>query len=363
MNASLSPEQVHLLPPQPVEETKKVPTRWIVSKRHDLTFFVFSCVLVWIFYGLYSVARSWGWFWRGDSILITYFLFTAFFDHPHIFQTFSRTHADKSVFNQRRGLFTWGIAAFIVVGFGIAALGLEAELIVFAALFGTWHIIRQHAGLIKAYKNLNADTLPIDNWLDFSMFYVGMFACLFHDYGDLHGPIPIYGDLSARFPSIPGEWGQWGWNVFLLLFTLWGARQTWRVMEGRSINWPKVLLMAAALSTHYFVFFAAAVPFLVAEALETVYHDVQYQGWIAHFQQKRFPNVKRVALKWFGVAMCYGILVGTIEVYGLMNRGWAMWVFIPFTMIVLWHYVVDGLIWRFREDAELRALLFSKPKS
>jgi hypothetical protein len=24
-------------------------------------------------------------------------------------------------------------------------------------------------------------------------------------------------------------------------------------------------------------------------------------------------------------------------------------------MIVLWHYLVDGMIWRFREDAELRA--------
>jgi hypothetical protein len=33
-----------------------------------------------------------------------------------------------------------------------------------------------------------------------------------------------------------------------------------------------------------------------------------------------------------------------------------MWLFIPFTMIVLFHYFVDGLIWRVRDDPSLRQL-------
>jgi hypothetical protein len=69
--------------------------------------------------------------------------------------------------------------------------------------------------------------------------------------------------------------------------------------------------------------------------------------------------VKRIALKWFAMAMLYGIVVGVIETYGLMQRGWAMWLFVPFTMVVLFHYYVDGLIWRFRECPELRSLLTS----
>ncbi|MCS6859232.1 MAG: hypothetical protein NZT92_02790 [Abditibacteriales bacterium] len=339
------------------------PFRWLVSRRYDLFFFIGSCALTFVFYGVYRVAHHFGFFLRGDSILITYFLFTAFFDHPHIFQTFSRTHYDTDEFNKRRTLYTWGVAAFILVGFVVTALNGEAHLIVFAALFGTWHIIRQHAGLLKAYKILNRDMEPIDNWLDGLTFYVGMFACLLNDYSDVRGPIVIYRDLRAQFPSLPAHFGEMVWSVFLVLLMLFGARQAWRAMEGKPLNVPKLLLMAAALTTHYFVFFATATPFLVAEALETVYHDVQYQGWIMHYQRQRFANVKGVVLKWFAVAMLYGIVVGIIETFGLMRRGWAMWLFVPFTMLVIFHYYVDGLVWRFREYPELRAMLFSRTSS
>ncbi|HEX8551774.1 MAG TPA: hypothetical protein VF681_09490 [Abditibacteriaceae bacterium] len=334
--------------------------RWIVSKRYDLTWFIGSCVLTWIFFAIYRAATVGGWAPRGDSILVTYFIFTAFFDHPHIFQMFSRTHFDKEQFAKRRTLYTWGLAGFIAVGFVVVALGLEAQLIVFAAIYGTWHIIKQHMGLIRAYKIINDDLHPIDNWLDSATFYIGMFACLFNDYSDVHGPVVIYRELRAAFPSFPLPIGEWMWSTFLILLVLLGARQTWRAAEGKLINWPKLLLMTAALSTHYFVFFATATPFLVAEALETAYHDAQYHGWMMHFQRKQFPNVKRVALKWMAVALVYGAVVGTIEILGLASRGVWLWVFVPFSMLVIYHYYVDGLIWRFREDPELRKRLFAK---
>ncbi|MCS6775184.1 MAG: hypothetical protein RMJ43_13460 [Chloroherpetonaceae bacterium] len=328
-----------------------------MSARYDLGFFICSGVLTFVFYGVYRLAHHMGFLLHGDSILITYFFFTAFFDHPHIFQTFSRTHYDGAEFARRPGLYTWGLGAFLAAGLVITALGWEARLIVFAAIYGTWHIIRQHAGFLKIYKRLNDDTDPLDDWIDFATFYTGMFACLLNDYADIRGPVVIYRDLQATFPSLPADIGEVGWGAFLVLLMVFGARQVWRVMQGRSINVPKVLLMAAALSTHYFVFFATATPFLVAEALETAYHDVQYQGWMWHYQRRRFPGVRHVALKWLAVGMLYGLVVGVIETYGLMQRGWAMWLFVPFTMVVLFHYYVDGLIWRFRECPELRPLI------
>src|SRR4028118_1431746 len=90
--------------------------RWIVGPRYDLFFFIGSCLLTFAFYGLYRVAHHFGFFLRGDSILITYFLFTAFFDHPHIFQTFSRTHLDRTELARRRRVYTWGPAASIGAG-------------------------------------------------------------------------------------------------------------------------------------------------------------------------------------------------------------------------------------------------------
>lgn len=329
--------------------------RWIVSPRYDLFFFTGSAVVTFLFYGLYTQAHRAGWFLGGDNILVTYFVFTALFDHPHIFQTLSRTHGDRVEFERRRTMHTWGLGLFLAAGALVALLGLEKELIVVAAVFGTWHIIRQHSGFLRLYKGINNDRAPIDNWLDFGAFYTGAFACLINDYSGPRSTIQIYGSLAVHVPSLPGWCGEFLWAVFLVLLVALGFRQVWRVATGQSVNYPKLLLMAAALTTHWFVFFATATPFLVAEALETAYHDIQYQGWILHYQRRRF-QMRSLMLRWGLAALAYGLLAGSIEIFGLMRPGYS-WVFIPFTMLVIWHYYIDGRIWRFSQDPELRDLV------
>lgn len=331
--------------------------RWIVSHRYDLWFFIGSCGLTLVFLGIYHLAQHFNFGVQGDAILITYFIFTAFFDQPHIFQTFSRTHFDSIEFKKRKNLHTWGLLSLIAIGFLVTGLGKEADLIVFAAIFGSYHIIRQHYGFLKAYKNLNHDRDRIDDWLDFGTFYTGMFACFFNDYTEIGGSVVIYKDLQSYFPDLPPIFVETTWSLFLIFLFLFVARQIQRLINGQPLNLPKILLLTAALSTHYLVYFATATPFLVAEALETAYHDVQYQGWMMHYQTQRFPNIKNIALKWFAAAMVYGLVVGVIEIFGLSDRGWGMWLFIPFTMIVIYHYFVDGIIWKFSKQPELRPML------
>jgi len=338
------------------------PVRWIVSPGYDLTFFIGSCALTFVFYGIWMAAQRMGVAPGMDSVLLTYFVFTALLDHPHIFQTFARTHADRGEFDRHRWLHTTGLVLFVLAGFVIMAVGGEAWLIVGAAVIGTWHIIRQHWGFLKIYKGLNNDRAPLDNWLDGLTYFTGMFACFFQDWGGLRGPIVVYGSIKVNAPSLPAGWGEAVWSLFLVLLVVFGFRQVQRAALGLPVNIPKLLLMGSALTTHWFVFFATATPFLVAEALETAYHDVQYQGWMMRFQKIRFPQVRRVALKWGLAALGYGLLVGTVEVLGLMRPGsWAMWCFVPFTMVVLWHYVVDGVIWRMRVDPSLRDMLAAPP--
>lgn len=347
-------------------ETKIAPTtpllskQWIVSPRYDLFFFIGSCVFTLFFFGLFRIAHHFDFVLRGDSILITYFVFTAIFDHPHIFQTFSRTHLDGQEFQKRKFTHTYILLGFILVGFVITYLGYEGELIVFASLFGSYHIIRQHYGFLRAYKGLNRDTEEIDNWIDYGLFYTGMFSCFFNDYTDIKGPVVVYKDLLAKFPSFPPDIVGIIGLCFLVLALIFVIRQLWRVANGKSLNVPKILLLISALSTHYFVFFFSATPFLVAEALETVYHDIQYQGWVMRYQERRFPYIKKVVLKWLGLSLMYGLLVGIIEIAGLMYRGWAIYLFVPFTMIVIYHYYVDGLIWKFGKEPELRKIMFEK---
>lgn len=338
-------------------------TGWLVGPRYDLVFFIGSGTATLLFYGIYRLAIHWGYPVNAESVLITYFIFTAVFDHPHIFQTFSRTHYDADEFAKRRILYTWGLAAFIAMGLILTALNFTGYLIVFASIFGSWHIIRQHSGFLKAYKVRNGDTLPLDNLLDSAVFYTGMFACFFNDYSEPAGMTNVYGKLAVRFPNLPVETGEVLWDLFLVLLFLFFLRQIQRVRRGEGVNLPKLLLMTSAIGVHYFVYFATATPFLVAEALETASHNVQYQGWIMHYQKKRFPGVRRVALKWFLVSMAYGIVVGVVEIFGLLDQAWAVWLMVPFAMVVLFHYFVDGLVWRFRHYPELGRLLFSRSGS
>ncbi len=333
---------------------------WIVSSRYDGFFFIGSCVFTLFFLGIFMWAETQNLAPHGDSVIVTYFIFSAIFDQPHIFQTFSRTHADKEEFEERKNMHTWGLAGFIVVGLILTGMGFERELIVFAAFFGSWHIIRQHSGFLKAYKGINKDFDKLDDYLDTGLFYSGMFACFFREYGDIESPVVIYKKLTADFPYLPPQITEIVWSIFIFFLIAFSLRQVWRFYKCKPINIPKILFLVAALSTHYFVFFLTALPFLVAESLETVYHNIQYQGFVMHYQRKRFSHIKNVALKWFGVAMIYGFVVGIIEIIGLITNGWAKWIFVPFTMIVIYHYYIDGLIWKFGKNPELRKLLFDK---
>ncbi|MCC5945407.1 MAG: hypothetical protein JJT94_10755 [Bernardetiaceae bacterium] len=334
---------------------------WIVSPRYDLLYFIGSCVVTLFFLAIYLLLDTYNLAPRGETVLVTYFIFTAIFDHPHIFQMFSRTHYDKEERARRPFLYSWGIVLFIVIGLICMFFGLESELIVLAAFFGSWHVIRQHSGFLKAYKGINKDYLKIDKYLDNCLFYTGMFACFFRDYTDIKSPIEVYKNLQAHFPYLPVEIAQWLWSIFLVCLVLFVFRQIWHIYKGHGINLPKILFLTAALGTHYFVFFWTAVPFLIAEALETAYHNIQYQGFMMHYQRRRFPKVKKIATKWFAVAMLYGLLVGVIEVISLMNHdNMLKFLFVPFSMLVLYHYYVDGLIWKFGKDPELRQAIFDK---
>ena len=344
----------------PLPHCTPAQTRWLVSPAYDGFFFIGSAALALVFLGIYHAARMSGWLQGPQSVLFTYFLFTAFFDHPHIFQTFSRTHADRAEFARHRGWHTWGLTGFVACGVALSAAGFDREIIVFTAVYGSWHVIRQHAGFLKIYKGLNRDTRPLDNVLDGLVFYVGMFAFLLRDRAGLGQTAVLYGEQDAWFPGVP----EWLVDVTMTAFWLSAAafvvRQlwSWRVRRRRP-NLPKLLLLGAALSTHYLVFVATATPFLVAEATETIYHDVQYHGWMTHYQRRRFRTRQAVA-RWAKMALVYGVIVGTIEILGLVHREWS-WLFVPFAMVVVYHYFVDGMIWRFGEDSGLRRDLFDEP--
>ncbi len=333
--------------------------RWLVSPRYDLFFFIGSCVITWIFLGLYHLIEHLGVSIGPSRILITYFIYTALFDQPHIFQTFARTHADTTEYKRRKPLHTWGLLAFVIAGVVLSIANLERELIIFAAIYGSWHIIRQHWGFLRIYKALNRDMQYIDNVVDGLMFYTGMAAFILYDYVENPPQTVIYGDLWAPFPSAPEWLGQLAWYAFMIALALFVIRQLTRLSRGESLNLPKLIFLTAAMGTHGLVFFFTATPFLVAEALETSYHNVQYQGFMMHFQRKRLGA--HLVKRWLLAALSYGLIIGALEVLALYQRSLA-WLFAPFSMVVIYHYYVDGKIWKMRESPELREALLAQPQ-
>jgi hypothetical protein len=339
---------------------RRPPVRWIVSPAYDLGFFVLSASATFALWGLYELLVAAGHAPDGSAVLITYLAFSGLLDLPHVFQTFSRTHRDPAEFARRRRLYTVGLPLLVAAGCALHAGGFERELVTVLALYGSWHVIRQHVGLARLYAMLNERPSAFDRALDEAMLVVGMGACVLRNYTDARAfgiePVPVYGSLTAPFPMVPIAVADAVMVVAGLLLLVFVFRQAQRVRRGEPLNLPKLLLVGTALATHLGIFVFAAVPFLVAEALETAYHDVQYLGWMAHYQRRRFPAASRAAAKWLGAGLLYGALAGTLEGVGLADRAWA-WLFAPFAMLTLFHYYIDGKIWRTREAPELRELL------
>lgn len=339
-------------------------TRWLVSARYDLSFFVLSGLLCFAFWGLYELLKVWGFHPTGQSVLLTYFIFTACLDLPHIFQTFSRTHADPDEFRRHPHLYTWGLALFLLCGFLFVPTGLEPWAIGWVSLYGSWHIVRQHHGIIRLYHGLNEPQRHGDHRLDSWCIQISLLACVVYDYVELSDeplvPLTVFGSHFGWFPVIPEEWGNLAIALGWMAVGLIVLRQLHLASQGQPLNLPKLLVMGMALLTHFCIFVVAVVPFLVAGALETAYHNVQYHAFVAVYQQRRFPQIRHVALRWLGAALLYGLIAGTIEVLGY-TQALFYWLFAPFSMLTLFHYWIDGRIWRFSQAPELKVLFQASP--
>jgi hypothetical protein len=339
---------------------KYIQCRWLVSARYDLSFFILSCSLCFAFLFLYEALVYWGFSFKGEALLITYGLYTMLFDHPHIFQTFSRTHMDEIEFARRKWFHIGLPLLYVFLGLVVTWAEYGNELLVFAALYGSWHIIRQHWGFLKAYQIRNADVDVVDQGVDALLFYSGMFCCFFSDYAEDNGPVYIFGDHFVLFPHLPAEISEVLWALFWLSLVVFALRQIQRLQEGQAINLPKLLFLGAALGSHMTIFMATSTTFMVAEAIETSYHNVQYQGWMMHYQKKRFPALKNMTKQWLCMSLIYGGLMGSLEMLSLFeSQLWAKWLYVIPAMLVIYHYTIDGYVWRFRSSPEL-GVLFAK---
>jgi hypothetical protein len=351
--------------------TVAVPTpiraRWIVSERTDLVWFTLGgAAAAYAFWALWRFAHV--------PLLVLVAIWAIVFDETHGFATISRTYLDAQE-RARRGRWLWGsLAFFLAVGPVLIFLGLGEGLEFVTILWGYFHIYRQHYGFLMMYKKKNRDLKPEDNRLD-KIFFTAAFYYPFLTY-------PLHNADAARllpFPIPPrlAEIYEHALLLSLLVTTLaYAVRQGKKWRAGLPLNWPKQVLLAAAVPIN-FVLFRSTMPLVGVYAAVTIYHNIQYHRLVWFYNQNKYgteateaPQYGLAALinsRWLAyvaVAALYAVLTDVVPRFllrptlgpiheNLRNQ----FIFSFFAAPGLLHYWIDGHIWKIRSDPTLRTYL------
>lgn len=344
-----------------MSETKAIKSNWIVSKRFDLIFFICPVVmtpLLFLFYLAIKDALGLG---PTEASTLIYAFFLLAFDQAHIFQTFSRSHLDPIEFKRHRMRHI--IAPVLIIGLGPLYwwLGYSDTIYFVFIYYGMWHIWRQNMGFLKVYRALHKDYAPIDTRIDMSFYQLLFWSSLLPDLMEqIHTIIPILdlGDFADAARILL-------YSAMAVATLSFYARQIYRHHKGMGVNIPKVLFVTMT-GAHYFLLYGVLDSFFILTsylfvALDTLYHDIQYQGWMTTFQKRRFPEKKKLVSKWLTMSYAYAFFVFFFFIAKKFSPGPIFDLLqLMIVLVVFYHYYVDGIIWRFRESLELQALFTKK---
>jgi hypothetical protein len=340
---------------------------WIVSERADLLWFTLGgATAAYLFWALWRFAHA--------PLLLLVAIWAIVFDETHGFATISRTYFDAEE-RAKRGRWLWAsLAFFFAIGPILILLRLGDWLELGTELWGYYHIFRQHYGFMMLYKAKNGDLNPTDNRLD-KIFFAAAFYYPFLTY-------PLHDKEAAEllpFPIIP-RFASLFENVLLFLLILialvYLSRQFQKWRTGLPLNWPKQLLLAAAIPINYLLF-RSAMPLLGVYAAATIFHNIQYHRLVWFYNQNKYGHDADRARK-FGLATLINsrwlFYVATAALYAFIFDVLPRFVLRPnlgpgdlnlrnqlifafFAAPGLLHYWIDGHIWKVRSDPDLRKYL------
>jgi hypothetical protein len=347
----------------PEKRTNLVATRWIITRKDDLIWFIGSVAAS---YALLLANLT-----MGVSVAILIWIWALGFDGPHVFGTISRTYADREERRRRARLFYGSLALFLIGPAMVMAgrarlLGTEAwgpAFFFFASMWAYYHLVKQHYGFMVLYKKKNNDLAEIDNLIDRAFILLGM-TCPFLRF------LSHSASAEGRVP-FPTRSGPFWWVetlllcAFLVSLTLLVARQGQRLYLRQPVNLPKLLLLAACVPMHWIVLRVlepvAAADAAVVVATLTIYHNIQYHRIIWFHNRNKYGRAQTAAYgaastisknvwRYIGFALVFGAAYH-IPHYTIVPPGGVAMGFIWGGAFI--HYYLDSKIWRVRRDAEL----------
>lgn len=331
-------------------------TWYLFSPRTDVAVFLGSALLsvfalLWGAHQGYLNQASPEWTWVVAVLLV---------DVAHVWSTGFRVYFDPKEVMRRPGLYLGTPLAAWAAG---AALYLQGSGLFWRILayLAVWHFVRQQYGWVALYRSKNREPQGWHRWLDTATIYLATLYPL--AYWHAHLPRNFWWFLQEDFVSGPSVLEQVLAPLYwtsLVLYTL-RAAASWLGYGRRSPGKDMVVF------TTWFCWYVGIVAlnsdyaFTVTNVL---IHGIPYMALVYY---RTRPGGRSMPAWWFflltlwGLAYCEELLWDRAvwhERGWLFGNGWSLddlhWVLVPLLATPqITHYVLDGFIWKRRENPEL----------
>lgn len=326
---------------------------WIVSARYDTAFFTASLVVPFSLWAAFSANLM-----TGVAVYVT---FQLLFNMPHNFQTWTLTVLDQEDRAKNwRVYVTAAVTVVLVLGVPmvVSPNGLYPWVRDGLIYWGYYHLVRQHYGFQRLYERKMGGVTPSES------FWYGRYL-------DVVSYVPLL--LRFRDPELMtfhvGSQAAWVHHPVLpsalvgVLAAVYAGAILGAVVHhvvafraGRQHLLPRALLLAA-VTTCFMLAGLVINDIIIAIAIVTSFHNLQYLGLLA------FHNKNRAALgdvagnrfigwiaahRWWptvGVSVLYGVLIMLPRVFIRESRLGEL----PLAFFVAMHYYVDSRVWRFKD--------------
>lgn len=342
-------------------EKKKNASLWLGTTTFDLNFFHLS--------GLVCLLLIFPYLWMGEKVIFPiYNFYLIFFGIPHNYLTWSTLlpSTARKTFHME-AIYTAAIICIVITLLIplTEGTGMNDWILSLIAYLSLWHAYRQHHGICKVYDGIQANRTK-----DYTIFqdrkYMNLFFGLALNgvlvWAFTHPNIQYF--LSANekynliYPVVPIHVFYLYCVVTCIIGVVAFKKCVWnRMKANKFIPWPQLSLMFIALLTYIVPYcFIPLSAMAVAVAIGTIYHNIQYFGFVWLFEKYRSKELieqhvplqlhqklvhQKSWIKYFSIAFMYSILMLTL--YSITPR------YIGLTLIYFLataHYVIDGYLWR-----------------
>jgi hypothetical protein len=369
---------------------RRISLRWIVGARADLAFLMGGTAVGYAL--VFAGARL-----HLDWVLV-WFAWMVLVDGPHVFATYTRTYLAVDEWRARSvllwsslGLFLLG-PTLLLTAFALSRAGSpwhRAPLLAYfvgASLWGYWHVVRQHHGVMRLYQRRNRDDAPIDYWIDLSVIHVALiaaFVLFLTQHPEVRDNLGLPSEALTA-PTSPG-------SVLVLLvrkasvlaaaaaIAIFLGRQGFRWWKGRTLNGAKLVFLAATVPYYLFICTSQTVlaaPLVAIAPLLVIPHDLQYHAMVWFYNRNRARRARergnrldvglRLGTSLSAYAACALALGGLLGVLScsvdsalafspplsaaapalFAGIGARELLFVAFQGVFLHHYFIDQYIWK-----------------